>query len=160
MNTQSRIVLASFVLVIGGMIFAVGHRSGMAAKVYAAPPTGCTNQTIVGQFVVIEQGFVSASTTGPQGIANFAPAAGVGVLVTDGQGNSFGSDTISIGGEIITRTSTGTYSVNPDCTGTAHIQFNAGPAVDIAIATDRSGKEIHSLQINPQGSVFTSVSRK
>ena len=116
MKIKARVILASMVFVIVGMVLMFNHRRGVAFNVYAAPPNACTNQTIGGHFVFTEQGFLSASNTGPQLIGMFAPAAGIGVLDSDGQGNLSGSDTLSIGGLIIPRTFTGTYSLNPDCT--------------------------------------------
>jgi len=45
----------------------------------------------------------------------------VGLIAYDGQGAFVGADTVSIGGAIRPRTFTGTYTINPDCTGTATI---------------------------------------
>jgi hypothetical protein len=54
----------------------------------------------------------------------------------------------------------GTYNVNSDCTGTTALQFNPGPAVEVAIVLDERGHEVRALQTDPQGAVFTALARK
>src|SRR5262249_32367541 len=53
-----------------------------------------------------------------EGTSGGLPVAVVGVYTADGKGNSSGGETLSFNGTIITGvTFTGTYTVNPDCTG-------------------------------------------
>jgi hypothetical protein len=50
------------------------------------------------------------------------PLAAVGVIVADGQGNfPFATRTLTVGGQLVVQndTATGTYTMNPDGTGTA-----------------------------------------
>ena len=46
------------------------------------------------------------------------PAAGVGIVTFDIAGNMWGTQTTSLNGTVSKRTMSGTYTVNPDCTGT------------------------------------------
>ena len=67
----------------------------------------CTNASLRGSFGIK---FDGASVT-RGGVAS-------ATLVTfDGAGNFTGSDVTSLNGTIVRRTLTGTYTVNPDCTG-------------------------------------------
>ena len=44
---------------------------------------------------------------------------------------------------------TGTYHVNADCTGTAHIVPSTGGFVNLAIVVVRKGKEVHAVVTAP-----------
>jgi hypothetical protein len=67
-------------------------------------------------------GFSRSGTAGSGAIS----AAAVGVLVFDGAGNVTGHDTTSVNGNIIRRTFSGTYTMNPDCTGSMTVTFLTG----------------------------------
>jgi hypothetical protein len=59
--------------------------------------------------------------------------------------------TVSINGVIIHSSgSPGTYTVNPDCTGT--LSFTGGPSFDIAV--DPSGRQLWMIQTGPGSPVF------
>jgi hypothetical protein len=99
---------------------------------------GCSNATIKGTFVHTAAGFEIA----PPSIAG--PVAGVGTDTFDGNGHVVTSATISLNGNIIPVTGTGTYKVNPDCTGTYII-----PGTTLAFVIADSGNEIHAICIDP-----------
>jgi len=153
MGTKVKVGLASTILVIALTALAFNLHVSIVPQVHAEETEACTNQTLVGRYGFTGEGFFASSNT-------FFPAADVGVFVSDGDGNVFGSDTVSAGGQITSRTFTGTYKVNSDCTGSTALQFNPGPAVDIAIVSDDRGREVRTLQTNPQGAVFTVFARK
>jgi hypothetical protein len=46
------------------------------------------------------------------------PAASVGIITFDAEGNVWGKQTVSQGGNVTARTFNGTYTLDPDCTGT------------------------------------------
>lgn len=65
--------------------------------------------------------------TGSRTDTNPGPRAAVGQLTADGNGNLTGSETQSNNGTIVTGvTETGTYTVNPDCSGSATLTLNKG----------------------------------
>ncbi len=99
---------------------------------------GCSNATLKGTFAHTASGFEIA----PPAIAG--PLAGVGTDTFDGKGGVVASATISLNGNIVSVTGTGTYTVNPDCTGTYKIP---GTTLTFVIAND--GNEIHAICIDP-----------
>jgi hypothetical protein len=90
--------------------------------VYAS--TGCTNATLTGNYAFTNQGFASPSRS-PATNGNQVPFAAVGLSVFDGGGNTSTSFTLVFDGAVSTgQTGAGTYTVNPDCTGS--ISFTTG----------------------------------
>ena len=90
---------------------------GIAATAHAAEK-GCSTATLKGAFTYTNTGFITA----PPAIAG--PFAGVGTQVFDGNGGTTASAWVSQNGNIIQVTITGTYTVNPDCTGTLTLQIS------------------------------------
>jgi hypothetical protein len=80
---------------------------GLAPAVKAADQ-GCTNSSLKGTFSHMGTGFITG----------VGPLAGVGTDTFDGNGGITGTASLSINGNIVSVTETGTYKVNPDCTGT------------------------------------------
>ena len=77
-----------------------------------ADDKGCFNGTLKGAFVWTSTGFITA----PPAFAG--PFTEVGLQTFDGKGGTTATATASQNGNIVPLTITGTYSVNPDCTGT------------------------------------------
>jgi len=152
MSAKVKVGLASTILIVALAALTFNRHASVVPQAHAEETEGCTNQTLVGRYGFTGEGFFTGSNT-------FIPAADVGVFVSDGQGKISGSDTLSSGGQIASRTFMATYKVNSDCTGTAALQFN-GLAVDVAIVLDDRGHEVRALQTNPQGAVFTVLAKK
>src|SRR4051812_33378420 len=75
---------------------------------------GCSNASLRGNFDYSSTGTLLPSYVDPP----FAgPFAEVGLQNFDGNGNTSGTATLSANGNIVPITFTGSYSVNPDCTG-------------------------------------------
>jgi hypothetical protein len=78
------------------------------------------------------------------------PIAAVGKAILDASGNVSGTEARSVGGGFADETFTGTYTVNPDCTGTTTLQFfESGNPVRtsvLSIVFDSNEKEIRMLQ--------------
>jgi hypothetical protein len=103
---------------------------------------GCTNHSLRGAY-----GFASdGQAFGPAG-TEIADIAAAGRIVFDGHGNLTGRETESLNGVITMPSLSGTYTVLPDCTGTAtvhngqtaHLRFmlvEGGQEVNV-IGTDR-----------------------
>ena len=76
---------------------------------------------------------------------NPAPVAALGVLTFDGAGNLTGFDTVSFNGAIYERTITGTYTVNPDCTGTISWTTSIGSFNNLNIVIYKGGTKIRFI---------------
>ncbi len=89
------------------------------------------------------------------------PVAGVVLQNYDGRGGFTQIDTVTIGGVLVAsgRSSSGTYTVNPDCTGTKTINFPGQPPLQLTFVLDDSGKEIRAVVTNPAVAT-TSIGRK
>jgi hypothetical protein len=87
------------------------------------------------------------------------PLAAVGLVSSDGTGNLTASETDSLNGTIVRRTITGTYTVNPDCTGTVTFtdNFNQTTHLDFVAVQDQA--ELRFIQTD-SGSVTTGVATK
>ena len=98
-----------------GKTFAIAAAAALAlalAPAAKAANKGCSNATLKGTFVHTASGFETA----PSSMAG--PIAGTGTDTFDGNGGVTSTATLSINGNIVPLTATGTYRVNPDCTGT------------------------------------------
>jgi len=135
-------------VIIGGgtELFATQTDAGLTAILDAEKQQGgCTDTTLTGKYAFKETGFV---LPGKAALAEQTsnPIATAGVLTFDGAGNLSASYTFSDVGVIGTATSDiGTYTVNPDCTGsftdaTGGVHFNlvivGGGTKVFAIDTD------------------------
>lgn len=119
----------------------------------------CNNALIAGAYGFIVQG---AKLAGPPGTP---VGAQIGVAMTefDGKGNLTQIDTVTIGGNKVadfTHTpANGTYTVNPDCTGTFTINFTDGrPTVVTNFVVVSNGNEIDTVVISPGGGVLATGS--
>ena len=124
---------------------------GIAPTAKAGNDKGCTNATLSGTFAHIATGFITA----PPAMAG--PLGGVGRNTFDGNGGFAGTATLSLNGNIVPVTETGTYKVNPDCTGTYTVPGPGGTTVFFVIAD--SGNEIHAICTDP-GLVLTHIFRR
>jgi hypothetical protein len=110
----------------GGLALAVHVRGGHAQFVPAVQAAdspdnssdeACSLDTLRGSFGVSTTGFIVAF--GPVG-----PVAEAGVITFDGNGGVSQTTTVSINGVIVpNRTSSGSYVVNSDCTGSLSVQL-------------------------------------
>ena len=111
----------------------------------------CSTAALKGTFVHTASGFVTSP-----GMA--APFAGVGTDTFDGNGHFAGAATVSINGNPIPLTETGTYKVNPDCTGTYTAFSGAASTTAFFVITD-SGNEIQAI-CTDAGVVISHVFRR
>jgi hypothetical protein len=101
-----------------------------------------------------QTGFSLSSIKGQYGFSFFIftitdsgllPTGGTGVYTADGEGQLTGSETFSSNGQICAASLSGTYTVNPDGTGTTTVEFSP-------ITEDCSGGTFHqSLVITDSG---------
>lgn len=110
---------------------------------------GCRNQTIRGSYGFTIEG-QKLGGPGPIGTQ-----FGVAMTTFDGMGNLAQIDTVTIGGVLVADfthpPAAGTYTVNPDCTGTFNIVFEDGrPPVTVNFVVVNSGDEIDTV-VTPAG---------
>ena len=112
----------------------------------------CSNATLKGTYVHAETGW-SISAQGPT-----TPVATAGFDTFDGDGTGTGVITINSNGVVVAdnETSTATYSINTDCTGTVVFKDADGSIVHFNIYLSPSGNQIRFITTEP-GSVIAST---
>ena len=151
---------ALVMLVAAVLALSVDYRGDIVPKVRADEDEVCTLQTLRGSFGFTGQGFATGSSALPASVGAFAPFADSGVVTSDGQGNLFGSETFSLGGQSGHRTFSGTYTLNPNCTGSSTLTFSPGGAVfHFDFVLDDHAKEIRTVE-KDAGTAITLVARK
>ena len=118
------------------------------APLARADNKGCTNASLKGTFSHMGTGFITA----------VGPLAGVGTDTFDGNGGITGTASLSINGTIVSLTETGTYKVNPDCTGTYTVS-SAGGSTTAFFVIDDGGNEVKAVCTDP-GTVITHIFRR
>jgi hypothetical protein len=126
-------------------VFVLALTAGPAAK---ASDLGCSNTTLRGTY--------SDQDTGT--IVGVGPFAGVNVDSFDGRGNVTISGMSSLNGSVSPGVETGTYHVNPDCTGTYTVT-GGGLTLDAFFVIDQTGNELQIVITDP-GTVINCVARK
>ena len=86
------------------------------ARTAQAADKGCSSATLTGTFAYTNTGTGFFTAAAPP--LQAGPFAGAGVETFDGNGGATATTWVSINGNIFLATRTGTYPVNPDCTGT------------------------------------------
>src|SRR6266852_1902043 len=102
-----------------------------------AQSTGCSLSTLKGTYSVQGQGTVVAQLPGFP--APPFPFAEVAIDFIDGAGNISGNFTANVDGAVISGTVVGTYTVNPNCTGTISLLTNLGIPVNESFLVLRNG---------------------
>ena len=114
------------------------------------PPRHCSLHTLNGSY-----GDTFSGT-----IVGLGPIAGIGVTNFDGRGHFTGTDTVNVNGSGgIPETSTGSYTVNSDCTGSTVQTFPDGRVVSLSLVIINHGREYLFLNTAP-GLVITGSSKK
>jgi len=115
---------------------------------------GCSNASLNGTYAYTGTGVIVS----PAAFAG--PFAEVGMQTFDGQGHTTATATASQNGGILQFTITGTYSVNPDCTGTLTLQVAPeGITVPVFIVIDNGWNEFQAIETSP-GVVITRIGHK
>ena len=136
---MKRINIASVLTIVA---LALGLVSAASAQNNA-----CTNATLKGSFGYSSTGTLLKSYVLPP----FAgPFAEVGAQTFDGSGGTSATATLSSNGNIVSVTVTGTYTVNPDCTGTLTLlvsPFNATVHANLVI--DKNSNAFQAIETEP-----------
>lgn len=108
--------------------------------------TACSNATIRGSYALTIHGtlFLPNGTT--------LVVDGIDKVTFDGKGNFTQVDAVAMNGNLDVpgwRPGTGTYSVNPDCTGTQTIMVPGLPDLHLQFIVAQSGNTIHQIVVDP-----------
>ena len=86
------------------------------------------------------------------GSATPAPFNGVGVQTFDGTGKSTGTESANFGAFVLRFAPiSGTYKLNPDCTGTMTAIFPDGSSGTSDFVITNEGKTIHAISVDNMG---------
>ena len=117
---------------------------------FAQDSIACNSRLLKGSYTFTVEGQKLAGN-GPTG-----PMVGVALTTFDGAGGLTQIDTVTVAGMVVAdfthSPATGTYTVNPDCTGTFTINFTDGRppvATNFLVASD--GSEIDTVVISAGG---------
>ena len=114
----------------------------------------CSLANVAGSFGYTTSGFVAT----PTGV--FVPAAAAGRIVFDRSGNVSGTQTRVVAGSSLEETYSGTYSVNPNCTGSFTVLVEPDTrtsTVDLVWTDNTNGV---SAVFTTQGFVLTATARR
>jgi len=147
-------MIAAPVMIVCGLL-----ASGAPARAQSDDDGPCSNQTLRGDYGFAVEGVILPAP----GVT--IPIRGVTMTHYDGNGKLTQLDSIILNGTPISDWSpaTGTYHVNPNCTGTILLLSSTGDVVNLRIVVVKRGKEIHAVVWPPFGGpnrVVTSVGIK
>lgn len=137
-----------------GMLLAVGSLLGAAPSQQGSQKKGCSLATMNGTYLFSQTGFQIVD--GQQ-----VPFVFTGLDRSNGDGTLTGVNSFSVNGEITRNvTYTGTYTLNPDCTGSSiTIDDGTGETAHFDIFVERGGDAIGFLQTDP-GYVSGGIERR
>ena len=118
----------------------------LAASSTLTAHAACNNLTIKGTYAFTIHGTVFLPGGAPPLLVD-----GLTKTTFDGNGNLTQLDAVAVNGNVAPgwASNTGTYSVNPDCTGTATVTNGSQPPVHLQIIVAQSGNTIHDMVIDP-----------
>jgi len=141
-------MVATAALVVGGLLFAPSapQVAASAPKPSEGESKGCSNRSVHGDYGSSVEGVVLPAP----GVS--LPLRGVVMSHYDGNGNFTQVDHIVINGKapaIEWTPGSGTYQVNSDCTGTAHIVISTGGFVNLEFVVVNGGKQANAVVTEP-----------
>lgn len=141
--------IAKVFTIAAATLFALGMTPTASAN-----DKGCSNATLKGTFAEKDTGFIA----NPSAAASLF--SGVNLDTFDGKGTITATGMSSLDGTITPQTETGTYTVNPDCTGTYEVLVSPGgfTAHAFFVIAD-AGNEVQIVVTDP-GTVIACSARK
>ena len=135
--------------------FASGAVAALVLGLAPMAKAQCHVGTLAGSFVRRDTGYVTAPPANavPGTAVTPVPLAGIHLVTFDGNGAFMSTGFSSLNGNVSESTATGTYKVNPDCTGTYTSQSSTGRTGTAFFVIANNGNEIHILPTNPGGSI-------
>ena len=139
-----RISLVLLILAVAGSATLTAHASA------------CSNASIKGDFAFTIHGQILVPGGSPPLVVD-----GVAKTTFDGAGNLYQVDAVAVNGGLAPgwRPGIGSYSVNPDCTGTMTILTQGMAPLDLQIVIGESGQTIHTVVIDPGFAVTSDAER-
>jgi hypothetical protein len=135
----------------------------LAPAMRAQDERGCSNASVAGRW-----GFTTNGT-----VVGIGPRDSLGIFTLDGAGNLLnGKATSSLNGSVTDETFSGTYSVNPDCTGKFSIEIfdlsgNKLLTATLNIVFDDNVRELRAMYTSavlpngtPLGTVITAQGKR
>jgi hypothetical protein len=121
------------------LVMALAASSGVMAGT-----KGCTDSTIEGSYAFTIHGQI-LTPGGP------VLVDGIAKTTFDGHGELTQVSAVAFNGNIplVWSPSTGSYTVNSDCTGTMTLISQSQPPLQFAILVSQSGNHIHTVVTNP-----------
>lgn len=135
---RTRILILLVLLVPFALVFASAGASRHGKQ--------CSDGSLRGPYGYRATATVHATAGSPTIVAHIAA---VGRFVSDGRGGITGHDVSNVNGVATPRTLTGTYSVDPDCTGNANITFVPALSTSYFFVIADDGDEIRMVQKTP-----------
>ncbi len=137
------------------ILFAAALIVSLSAPAYARDGEECSLARAAGKWSLTDQGTV----------IGIGPRTAVGVFTLDGNGNLLnGVAASSLKGSVASETFSGTYTVNPDCSGTFDVKIYSGGAelfeLTAFTAFDNDMKEMRAVftsVVAPNGTVLRTV---
>ena len=125
------------------------------APAASAHDRGCSNATLKGTFAEKDTGYIMNTPPAPASLF-----AGVNLDTFDGKGTITATGFAIVDGNGGPQTENGTYTVNPDCTGTYEVQISPGGfTAHASFVIDDHGNELQIIVTDP-GNVITCIARK
>jgi len=150
-KSASKMMVATLMMIACALLtFGVSAVAQSNNTTTSAIPGGklCSNRTLSGDYGVLIEGTILGSPD--------TPLRGVTMQHYDGNGNITQVDHVVIGGMPPTeewRKGSGTYTVNPDCTGAAVLNFPVGPP-NLHFVVVNNGKQTNQVV---DGNAITAV---
>jgi len=105
----------------------------------------CSEATLTSTYAFTDAGFGTLRHSGPE-----VPINVVGTLNFDGSGNvSFPTLTLAFDGSISSETGSGSYTVNPDCTGSISITSGSIAGITFNMVIVGGGTEVFGIVTSP-----------
>jgi hypothetical protein len=144
-------MMATPMMIVCGLL-----ASGASARAESEDAV-CSNRTLQGDYGYAAEGVLLGIPGLPE-----APFRSVGMTHFDGKGNLTWVEHTVVNGVPLNvgwTAASGTYTVNPNCTGTAVVNTPNSPVpLNLAFVVVKQGKEIHSvLDANAIATVFIKV---
>lgn len=150
---------ATVSLLIGGATLSVGAGQVSDAVQDSASHqnTTCSNRTIKGAYGIQMQG-----TRRVPGGTELEQMIGVVTRTFDGAGNFTQIDNAkgSLSGIVFDRPGSGTYVVNPDCTGRTMFQPAPGVSIEERMVIVDYGHEVRSITVSPEQAMISTVGKR
>jgi hypothetical protein len=145
-NLSSRILMRTAPMMVLCGLLASGAFAVAQSEASAQSSNGhCSNRTLSGEYGCSVQGFL----LNVPGLPPEATFVGVTTSTFDGKGNLTGTEHVVVNGSPLNPgfiANSGTYSVNPDCTGSAILNtINSPVPLDLFFVIVDDGKEFRQV---------------